>query len=63
MMDEDAISNLSVRVRFRLTVWDFILPATPSLPAVIGVSSIFAYFFIIFMNPNPPQPTAFMNTN
>lgn len=38
MMDEDAISNLSVRVRFRLTVWDFILPATPSLPAVIGIS-------------------------
>ncbi|KAG9150417.1 hypothetical protein Leryth_014580 [Lithospermum erythrorhizon] len=39
MMDEDAITNLSVRVKLNLTVWDFILPATPSLPAVIGVSS------------------------
>ncbi|KAH9758631.1 DUF4091 domain-containing protein [Citrus sinensis] len=34
MMDEDAISNLSVRVKLSLTVWDFILPATPSLPAI-----------------------------
>lgn len=40
MMDEDAISNLSVRVKLHLTVWDFIIPATPSLPAVFGVSSI-----------------------
>lgn len=38
MMDEDAISNLSVRVKLTLTVWDFILPVTPSLPAVFGVS-------------------------
>ncbi|KAB1220564.1 hypothetical protein CJ030_MR3G015817 [Morella rubra] len=38
MMDEDAISNLSVRVKLHLTVWDFILPATPSLPAVFGIS-------------------------
>ncbi|CAA0841788.1 Unknown protein [Striga hermonthica] len=38
MMDEDAISNLSIRVKITLTVWDFILPATPSLPAVIGIS-------------------------
>ncbi|KAJ6973663.1 hypothetical protein NC653_033870, partial [Populus alba x Populus x berolinensis] len=38
MMDEDAISNLSVRVKLNLTVWDFILPATPSLPAVFGIS-------------------------
>ncbi|EYU45131.1 hypothetical protein ABFS82_03G056700 [Erythranthe guttata] len=38
MMDEDAISNLSVRVKISLTVWDFVLPATPSLPAVIGIS-------------------------
>lgn len=38
MMDEDAISNLSVRVKISLTVWDFILPTTPSLPAVFGVS-------------------------
>jgi hypothetical protein len=39
IMDEDAISNLSIRVKLQLTVWDFILPATPSLPAVFGVSS------------------------
>ncbi|XP_071923674.1 uncharacterized protein [Coffea arabica] len=38
MMDEDAISNLSVRLKISLTVWDFVLPETPSLPAVIGVS-------------------------
>lgn len=40
MMDEDAISNLSVRVKINLTVWDFTLPTTPSLPAVFGVSCI-----------------------
>ncbi|TYI97259.1 hypothetical protein E1A91_D01G131500v1 [Gossypium mustelinum] len=38
MMDEDAISNLSVRVKLSLTVWDFIIPTTPSLPAVFGIS-------------------------
>ncbi|EPS70359.1 hypothetical protein M569_04401 [Genlisea aurea] len=38
LMDEDAISNLSIRLKLSLTVWDFVLPATPSLPAVIGVS-------------------------
>lgn len=38
MMEEDAISNLSIRVKLSLTVWDFILPVTPSLPAVIGIS-------------------------
>lgn len=38
MMDEDVVSDLSVRVKLTLTVWDFILPVTPSLPAVIGVS-------------------------
>ncbi|KAM7521107.1 hypothetical protein LguiB_020069 [Lonicera macranthoides] len=38
MMDEDAISNLSIRLKLSLTIWDFILPATPSLPAVIGIS-------------------------
>ncbi|XP_052201492.1 uncharacterized protein LOC127807569 isoform X2 [Diospyros lotus] len=38
MMDEDAISNLSIRLKLSLTVWDFILPTTPSLPAVIGIS-------------------------
>ncbi|MFS7892628.1 hypothetical protein Hanom_Chr00s000686g01655001 [Helianthus anomalus] len=36
MMDEDA--NLSIRVKLSLTVWDFVLPTTPSLPAVIGIS-------------------------
>ncbi|XP_057793945.1 uncharacterized protein LOC131010440 [Salvia miltiorrhiza] len=38
MMEEDAISNFSIRVKLSLTVWDFILPVTPSLPAVIGIS-------------------------
>ncbi|KAL6572680.1 hypothetical protein OROMI_013638 [Orobanche minor] len=37
MMDEDTVSNFSIRVKITLTVWDFILPATPSLPAVIGM--------------------------
>ncbi|KNA23591.1 hypothetical protein SOVF_023500 isoform A [Spinacia oleracea] len=37
-MDEDAISNHSVCVKISLTVWDFVLPVTPSLPAVIGIS-------------------------
>lgn len=46
MMDEDAISNLSVRVKLSLTVWDFILPLTPSLPAVFGVSSFFVQLYI-----------------
>ncbi|KAB5527863.1 hypothetical protein DKX38_021710 [Salix brachista] len=38
MMDEDVISNLSVRIKLNLTVWEFVLPATPSLPAVFGIS-------------------------
>lgn len=38
MMDEDAISDLSVRMKLSLTVWDFVLPLTPSLPAVFGIS-------------------------
>ena len=46
MMDEDAISNLSVRVKLSLTVWDFVLPLTPSLPAVFGVSSLFVQLYI-----------------
>ncbi|CAN0905811.1 hypothetical protein LINGRAHAP2_LOCUS23879 [Linum grandiflorum] len=37
-MDEDAISNLSVRMKLNLTVWDFVIPTTPSLPAVFGIS-------------------------
>ncbi|XP_047180537.1 uncharacterized protein LOC124847162 isoform X3 [Vigna umbellata] len=38
IMDEDAISNLSLRVKLNLTVWEFVLPETPSLPAVFGIS-------------------------
>lgn len=37
-IDEDIITSLSVRVKLSVTVWDFILPITPSLPAVFGVS-------------------------
>lgn len=43
MMEEDAISNFSIRVKMSLTVWDFVLPVTPSLPAVIGVSLYYAF--------------------
>ncbi|RZC14811.1 hypothetical protein D0Y65_008644 [Glycine soja] len=39
VMDEDAISSLSLRMKLNLTVWEFVLPETPSLPAVFGVSS------------------------
>lgn len=38
MMEEDALTNLSVCLKLSVTVWDFILPRTPSLPAVFGVS-------------------------
>ncbi|OVA04540.1 protein of unknown function DUF4091 [Macleaya cordata] len=38
MMDEDGFTNLSVRLKLSVTVWDFVLPATPSLPAVFGIS-------------------------
>ncbi|XP_071724552.1 uncharacterized protein [Rutidosis leptorrhynchoides] len=38
MMDEDAISNFPIRVKLSLTVWDFVIPTTPSLPAVFGIS-------------------------
>lgn len=37
-MDEDVASNLAIRLKISLTVWDFILPVTPSIPAVIGIS-------------------------
>lgn len=37
-MDEDVMNNVAVRVKLSLTVWDFTLPLTPSLPAVFGVS-------------------------
>ncbi|KAL9686079.1 hypothetical protein QQ045_023534 [Rhodiola kirilowii] len=38
LMDEDVVSNLSIRLKINLTVWDFVLPITPSVPAVIGIS-------------------------
>nr|CAD1832465.1 unnamed protein product [Ananas comosus var. bracteatus] len=38
MMDEDIFTNISVRLKFTVTVWDFTLPLTPSLPAVFGIS-------------------------
>lgn len=38
MMDDDALSNLSIHLKLSVTVWDFILPQTPSLPAVFGIS-------------------------
>ncbi|GMH16238.1 hypothetical protein Nepgr_018079 [Nepenthes gracilis] len=38
MMVDDFISNRSIRVKLSVTVWDFTLPATPSLPAVFGIS-------------------------
>jgi hypothetical protein len=37
-IDEDNQLSFSVRVKLTVTVWDFILPITPSLPAVFGVS-------------------------
>ncbi|PWZ36634.1 hypothetical protein Zm00014a_020422 [Zea mays] len=45
MMDEDVINNISVRLKLSLTVWDFTLPVTPSLPAVFGVS--WQYSFLL----------------
>ncbi|CAL9132028.1 unnamed protein product [Musa acuminata var. zebrina] len=38
MMDEDAFTNISINMKFNVTVWDFTLPLTPSLPAVFGIS-------------------------
>ncbi|KAJ4762896.1 hypothetical protein LUZ62_073271 [Rhynchospora pubera] len=37
-MDEDNIINPSISIKLSVTVWDFTLPLTPSLPAVFGVS-------------------------
>jgi hypothetical protein len=37
-IDEDFDSSLAVQVKVGLTVWDFVLPETPSLPAVFGIS-------------------------
>ena len=44
MMDEDVMNNVSVRLKLSLTVWDFTLPVTPSLPAVFGVSWQYSFF-------------------
>ncbi|WOL11660.1 hypothetical protein Cni_G20424 [Canna indica] len=38
MMDEDAFTNISIHLKFSVTVWEFTLPLTPSLPAVFGIS-------------------------
>ena len=38
MMDEDVINNISVRLKLSLTVWDFTLPVTPTLPVVFGLA-------------------------
>ncbi|KAF5198916.1 Alpha-1,6-mannosyl-glycoprotein 2-beta-N-acetylglucosaminyltransferase [Thalictrum thalictroides] len=38
MMDEDTFTNFSVRLKLNVTVWEFSLPVTPSLPAVFGIS-------------------------
>lgn len=40
-IDEEFQASPSVQVQFSITVWDFVLPITPSLPAVFGVSLIF----------------------
>lgn len=57
VMEEDAISTLSLRVRLNLTVWEFVLPETPSLPAVFGVSST----HIECHEPNPFYVTFFLH--
>ncbi|KAK9748383.1 hypothetical protein RND81_02G053500 [Saponaria officinalis] len=38
MMEDDSAFTRSVHVKINLTVWDFMLPITPSLPAVVGIS-------------------------
>lgn len=38
MMDEDTLTNMSIRLKLSVTVWDFVVPSTPSLPAVFGIS-------------------------
>ncbi|KAF3645754.1 putative COP9 signalosome complex subunit 4-like [Capsicum annuum] len=50
MMEEDAVSSLSIRLKISLTVWDFVLPVTPSVPAVIGVS-FFIYWVRNYIKP------------
>jgi len=48
MMDEDVMNNVSVRLKLSLTVWDFTLPVTPSLPAVFGVSWQYSFYYVPF---------------
>ncbi|XP_078442418.1 alpha-1,6-mannosyl-glycoprotein 2-beta-N-acetylglucosaminyltransferase isoform X2 [Wolffia australiana] len=38
VMEEDVLTNLAVRLKLCVTVWEFTLPLTPSLPVVFGVS-------------------------
>lgn len=38
LMEEDGLSNRAVRVKLNVSVWEFSLPVTPSLPAVFGIS-------------------------
>ncbi|XP_010244312.1 PREDICTED: uncharacterized protein LOC104588174 isoform X3 [Nelumbo nucifera] len=38
MIDEDTCADLSIHLKLSVTVWDFVLPLTPSLPAVFGIS-------------------------
>lgn len=40
LMDEDVHTNISIQLKLSVTVWDFTIPQTPSLPAVFGVSYI-----------------------
>ncbi|MCD7451449.1 hypothetical protein HAX54_011957, partial [Datura stramonium] len=43
MMEEDVISSLTILLKLSLTIWDFVLPATPFVPAVIGPLNIEQY--------------------
>lgn len=38
IMDEDNLLSSSIRLKISVTVWDFVLPLQPSLPAVFGIS-------------------------
>ncbi|KAH8931516.1 hypothetical protein BDL97_19G025700 [Sphagnum fallax] len=37
-IDEECKTSLAVRLGVHITVWEFVLPITPSLPAVFGIS-------------------------
>ncbi len=39
-IDEECKTSLAVRLGVHITVWEFVLPITPSLPAVFGVSNV-----------------------